>query len=312
MGDPRQEERKEGARKRQNREEEGRRGKDSRQERKHDRQSKRSSKDQMQHSQKSSFASSSQFSSPRQSNKKDSLQTVNQQDLRLPLRAVSQQETFRSPRSKMGDVPEAWLVFANNSNEHQGGRGGGYGAEQAVPVNLANSIGSRLQASFANINSLRHTPVESLLSEEEEEKAKNANKKRSPWFWGALICLGLIMLVLLIMGIIYAALPSSDSSNFSVVASLNDGGGPCVDYVHLTESWRRIRGPGTGAGNWHCDNQLKEEWYRFEGEAGTQLADERSRPGWEVCGTSRVGWLEGKHPTYEQGVVNRLSIGPFV
>ena len=109
------------------------------------RQSKRSSKDQMQHSQKSSFASSSQFSSPRQSNKKDSLQTVNQQDLRLPLRAVSQQETFRSPRSKMGDVPEAWLVFANNSNEHQGGRGGGYGAEQAVPVNLANSIGSRLQ-----------------------------------------------------------------------------------------------------------------------------------------------------------------------
>ena len=64
--------------------------------------------------------------------------------------------------------------------------------------------------------------MESLLSEEEEEKAKNA---KSPWFWGALICLGLILLVLLIMGIIYAALPSSDSSNSSVVASLNDGGG---------------------------------------------------------------------------------------
>ena len=39
---------------------------------------------------------------------------------------------------------------------------------------------------------------------------------------------------------------------------------------------------------------FKEEWYRFEGEAGTQLADERSRPGWEVdiilyhlCG---MGW----------------------
>ena len=27
---------------------------------------------------------------------------------------------------------------------------------------------------------------------------------------------------------------------------------------------------------------FQEEWYRFEGEAGTQLADERSRPGWEV------------------------------
>ena len=27
---------------------------------------------------------------------------------------------------------------------------------------------------------------------------------------------------------------------------------------------------------------VQEEWYRFEGEAGTQLADEGSRPGWEV------------------------------
>ena len=43
MGDPRQEERKEGARKRQSREEEGRRGKDSRQERKHERQRKQRS-----------------------------------------------------------------------------------------------------------------------------------------------------------------------------------------------------------------------------------------------------------------------------
>ena len=43
MGDPRQEERNKGARKRQSREEEGRRGKDSRQERKHERQRKQSS-----------------------------------------------------------------------------------------------------------------------------------------------------------------------------------------------------------------------------------------------------------------------------
>ena len=109
------------------------------------RHSKRSSKDQMQHSQKSSFASS-QFTSPRHQNKKDSTQL--NQDLRLPLRALSQQETFRSPRSKMSDVPEAWLVFANN-NEQGGGRGAGqgvgFGTERAVPVNLANSIGSRLQ-----------------------------------------------------------------------------------------------------------------------------------------------------------------------
>ena len=53
---------------------------------------------------------------------------------------------------------------------------------------------------------------------------KNAKKKRSPWIWAALICLGLILLVLLIIGIIYAALPSSDSTSSSVVARLNDAG----------------------------------------------------------------------------------------
>ena len=111
------------------------------------RHSKRSSKDQMQHSQKSSFASS-QFTSPRHQSKKDSTQL--NQDLRLPLRALSQQETFRSPRSKMSDVPEAWLVFANNNEQGGGGgrgaaQGVGFGTERAVPVNLANSIGSRLQ-----------------------------------------------------------------------------------------------------------------------------------------------------------------------
>ena len=54
---------------------------------------------------------------------------------------------------------------------------------------------------------------------------KNAKKKRSPWFWAALICLGLILLVLLIIGVVYAALPSSDSTSSSVVARLNDGAG---------------------------------------------------------------------------------------
>ena len=38
---------------------------------------------------------------------------------------------------------------------------------------------------------------------------------------------------------------------------INHGPDPCSDYIHLTESWRRILGPGTGAGNWHCDNKLQ-------------------------------------------------------
>ena len=131
------------------------------------RHSKRSSRDQMQHSQKSSFASS-QFTSPRlHQNKKDSTQL--NQDLRLPLRALSQQETFRSPRSKMSDVPEAWLVFANNSNEQGGGRGAaqgiGFGTERAVPVNLANSIGSRLQVrSTTKCLTIKVTPIHTIVN----------------------------------------------------------------------------------------------------------------------------------------------------
>ena len=66
----------------------------------------------------------------------------NSQDLRLPLRGVSQQETFRSPRSKLGEAPEAWLVFSNEGGMVQDG---GLSTDRALPVNLANSIGSRLQ-----------------------------------------------------------------------------------------------------------------------------------------------------------------------
>ena len=89
-----------------------------------------------QRSQKDSLNSSQE--SPHHSYKT----SINSQDLRLPLRAASQQETFRSPRSKLGEAPEAWLVF---SNEGRGPHDGGFSTDRAVPVNLANSIGSRLQ-----------------------------------------------------------------------------------------------------------------------------------------------------------------------
>ena len=33
------------------------------------------------------------------------------------------------------------------------------------------------------------------------------------------------------------------------------------------------------------------------------MADSSSPPGWEQCGTSRVVWLDGSHPSLEEGTV---------
>ena len=50
---------------------------------------------------------------------------------------------------------------------------------------------------------------------------------------------------------------------------------------------------------------FQEGWYRFEGDAGAQMADNKEPPAWEDCGTSRVVWLQGDHPGMGDGTVDR-------
>ena len=52
-----------------------------------------------------------------------------------------------------------------------------------------------------------------------------------------------------------------------------------------------------------CDNQLAEGWYRFVGAAGTKMPTTRV-PAYR-CGTHWSGWLNGSHPTVEDGEVLR-------
>ena len=54
-----------------------------------------------------------------------------------------------------------------------------------------------------------------------------------------------------------------------------------------------------------CDNKLKPGWYRFGGEAGTEMLSScpKDRGSQRRCGTYVVGWLNGKHPTVEEGEV---------
>ena len=51
-----------------------------------------------------------------------------------------------------------------------------------------------------------------------------------------------------------------------------------------------------------CDRDL-EGWYRFVGAAGKKMPITRVEP--YHCGTEWSGWLDGAHPTVEDGEVRR-------
>ena len=85
--------------------------------------------------------------------------------------------------------------------------------------------------------------------------------------------------------------------------------------------WDRItrRGPQSGTG-YNCDKSLQVmssviyplthtslqvTWYRFEGEAGSQLADIRDPPRWEECGTSKVQSLSIARMIYTENEEER-------
>ena len=77
---------------------------------------------------------------------------------------------------------------------------------------------------------------------------------------------------------------------------------PCYNYKNLTDANRKISHK-TSEGLWLCDNQLPEGWYRFVGAAGTKMPTTRV-PAYR-CGTDWSGWLDGAHPTVEDGEVGR-------
>ena len=84
------------------------------------------------------------------------------------------------------------------------------------------------------------------------------------------------------------------SNTFSFLAASE-----CNQYKILNDSDRHS---DFGRGQ-KCDKQLTEDWYRFSAGAGTSIAthclpDHR-------CGTDLPGWMDGAHPTVDEGVVSR-------
>ena len=77
---------------------------------------------------------------------------------------------------------------------------------------------------------------------------------------------------------------------------------PCYHYKNLRNADRKISYV-TPDGLELCDKQLSEGWYRFVGASGTKMPTTRV-PAYR-CGTDWPGWLDGAHPTVEDGEVLR-------
>lgn len=87
--------------------------------------------------------------------------------------------------------------------------------------------------------------------------------------------------------------------------SCND---PCSNHTVLEDHWRstsNVRIDRDFYDNWaHCDSALNG-WYQLTGEFGQQMP-EYCVPEYS-CGTHLPMWLSGKHPTIEDGIVNRTA-----
>ena len=77
---------------------------------------------------------------------------------------------------------------------------------------------------------------------------------------------------------------------------------PCYHYKNLSDANRKIS-YATPIGSELCDTQLPLGWYRFVGAEGTKMPTKRVSA--YRCGTDWSGWLDGAHPTVEDGEVKR-------
>ena len=75
----------------------------------------------------------------------------------------------------------------------------------------------------------------------------------------------------------------------------------CNQYKVLNDSDRHNN---VGRGDRKCDKNLTEDWYRFSAGAGTSIATKCISKG-QRCGTDVPGWMDGAHPTVDEGVVSR-------
>ena len=77
----------------------------------------------------------------------------------------------------------------------------------------------------------------------------------------------------------------------------------CYNYHNLSDANRKSSYVTPISGLALCDEKLPKGWYRFVGAAGTRMPTKRV-PAFR-CDTDWSGWLDGAHPTVEDGEVQR-------
>ena len=77
----------------------------------------------------------------------------------------------------------------------------------------------------------------------------------------------------------------------------------CHDYTILSESYRAVK---IYTEPIKCDSLMEVKWYRFSGDAGTKMTD-KCPPMHMSCSTSIPGWLNGAHPSVDDGEVERTT-----
>ena len=80
----------------------------------------------------------------------------------------------------------------------------------------------------------------------------------------------------------------------------------CSSYTLLDNKDRNIK--YTSRGSVLCDAGISTGWYRFGGDAGTQLSTtcvDRTDTSNLKCRTYAVSWLNGTHPSVSDGKVTR-------
>ena len=96
--------------------------------------------------------------------------------------------------------------------------------------------------------------------------------------------------------------PITDWVNFHTCPSTAIN--PCQSYHVLNNADRNVG--NTVLNNVKCDGYLPSTppgWYRFTGAAGERMPTECVPVG--RCGTIVTGWLNGLHPTVQEGIVTR-------
>ena len=79
-------------------------------------------------------------------------------------------------------------------------------------------------------------------------------------------------------------------------------GQECNSYILNKEADRSVTHTATGS-SYKCDKTLATSWYRFNSTSGFKMPTSCIAP--NKCNTHATGWLNGAHPTPQEGIVGR-------